>query len=465
MSFIRQQPSDRAASTAAVILTATALCVFPAAAQQFTIEQALSAPFTTELIAAPAKARVAWEANIEGRRNLWVAEPASSGKGYTSRPVTHYTEDDGQEINTPEWTPDGSAIVYVHGSNAQGEGHPVPNPAWSPKGALQQIYVVGADGGEPRLLAEGHSPAVSPDGNTVAYVLKGQLWSIALGDSAARPQQLLQTRGTVETLRWAPDGAHLAFVSSRDDHSFIAVYTVASSSVTYLDPSTDLDEGPAWSPDSREIAYLRVPPDKNALLFVAHRTALPWSIRVADVASGKGREIFRATEGQGSAYRETDSLDQLHWTAGNQIVFPWELNGWLHLYAVAAGGGTAKELTPGANFEVEHVSLSVDRKTLVLDSNENDIDRRHIWQIAFSANGADGQARSVTSGEGIETQPVVASDGTVAVLRSDVRVPIRPAAVSGSSLVDLAPQAIPADFPSAKFVVPAAGHLLRRRWS
>ena len=82
----------------------------------FTIEQALSAPFTQELVAAPAKDRLAWVANIGGRRNLWVAEPAAHGAEYTSRQVTHYTEDDGQEMSAPEWTPDAASIVYVRGT-------------------------------------------------------------------------------------------------------------------------------------------------------------------------------------------------------------------------------------------------------------------------------------------------------------------------------------------------------------
>jgi dipeptidyl aminopeptidase/acylaminoacyl peptidase len=425
----------------------------PAHQKSFTIEQALSAPFTTQLIAAPAKGRVAWEANIDGRRNLWVAEPAPGGKGYVSRPITHYTEDDGQEINNAAWTPDAASIVYVRGDSVQGETHPVPNPAWFPKGAQQQLWIVSANGGEPRLLGEGHTPAISPNGKTAAYILKSQLWSIRLDDPVAKPQQLLQTRGSVKQLRWSPDGARVAFVSDRDDHSFIAVYTVASGAVAYLDPSTDLDTNPTWSPDSTRIAFLRIPPDKDALLFVAHRTALPWSIRVADVATGKGHEILHAAEGQGSAYRETDSLEQLHWTFGDRIVFPWERDGWLHLYAVPVVGGEAAPLTPG-NFEIEHVSLSEDRKTLVFDSNQNDIDRRHIWRVLFDANGATN-SEAVTSGEGIETQPVVSSDNsTIAVLRSDVRLPIRAGVVSGSNLVDLAPQAIPADFAGAKFVAP-----------
>jgi dipeptidyl aminopeptidase/acylaminoacyl peptidase len=60
----------------------------------------------------------------------------------------------------------------------------------------------------------------------------------------------------------------------------------------------------------------------------------------------------------------------------------------------------------------------------------------------------------LTTGEGIETQPVTASDGAIAVLRSDTRLPIRAAVITAGKLADLAPQAIPADFPSAKFVEP-----------
>jgi dipeptidyl aminopeptidase/acylaminoacyl peptidase len=458
MSSLRLRCLGFRLSSPGAFLLSTALSFFAhplfAQAKSFTIEQALSAPFTSDLTAAPAKGRLAWEANIDGRRNLWVATPAADGKSYDSRQITRYTEDDGQELNSVQWTPDAASILYVRGSNAQSEGHPVPNPAGFPKGAQQQLWIVSINGGTPRLLCEGHAPAVSPDGKSAAYVLKGQLWSIRLDDANAKPQQLLLTRGSARGLRWSPDGTRLAFVSDRDDHSFIAVYTVSTGAITYLDPSTDLDRDPVWSPDSTRIAFLRIPPDKDALLFVAHRTALPWSIRIADVASGKGHEIFRAAEGPGSAYHETDSQDQLHWTVGDRIVFPWERDGWAHLYAVPAAGGEATLLTPG-EFEVEHLSLSADRKTIVFDSNQNDIDRRHISRIDFAANGSNSGSLPITSGDGIETHPVVASDGaTIAVLRSDARIPIRAAVVASGHLFDLAPQAIPADFPSAKFVTP-----------
>lgn len=420
----------------------------------FTIEQALSAPFTSHLRAAPSKSRLSWVANIDGRRNIWVANLGSGKAGYLSHQITHYADDDGQELSAPEWSPDAESIVYVRGEGTRGESHPVPNPAWFPNGAQQQIWIVNLDGKEPRLLADGAAPAISPDGKTVAYLLKGQIWIISLQKSGAKPEQLLQTRGSAENLRWSPDGSKLAFVSSRGDHSFIAVYSFSSSSITYLDPSTDQDQDPVWSADSSRIAFVRIPTEKDSLFFIPHRTAYPWSIRVAEVGSSKGHEIWRAAEGSGSAFRETDSVDQLHWTSGDRIVFPWEQDGWLHLYAVPVSGGTAAPLTTG-NFEVEHVNLSTDRKTLVFDSNQNDIDRRHVWEVEFSSDKAPGSPREISSGEGIETQPVIASDqSTVAVLRSDAQLPIRAAIVQEGKLVDLAPQAIPSGFPGTRFVTP-----------
>jgi dipeptidyl aminopeptidase/acylaminoacyl peptidase len=441
----------------AVFLVSIILAVQAVGAQSspaFTIEQALSAPFTEHLSAAPVGGKIAWVANIGGRRNIWVAEPNAGRTGYRSRQLTQYADDDGQELSEPQWTPDAATIVYVRGASAQGETHPVPNPAWFPQGAHQQIWAVNANGGQPRLIADGQTPAIAPDGKRLVYLSKGQIWTATLDGQGQKPEQLLQLRGSVDRLRWSPDGAHIAFVSNRDDHSFIAVYTLAQKSITFLEPSTDFDIAFAWSPDSRHIALLRIPSVRDAILFEAHRTGPPWSIRIAEIATGKGREIWRAAEGAGSVYRGTDSEDQLHWMAGDGIVFPWEHDGWLHFYAVPVAGGTASPLTPG-DFEVEHASSSGDRRMLVFDSNQGDIDRRHVWKLAFADDGSTGSLQAATSGEGIETQPVVASDNkTIAVLRSDTQIPMRVSMVNDGKLVDLAPQAIPSGFPGSRFVAP-----------
>ena len=424
------------------------VCLLPAtlAAESFTLQQVMSAPFSSSLQASPQGARFLWIANQEGRRNLWIAE--GHGGTFAAHRVTNYDADDGQEIGDVSWTPDGEQIVFVRGGDFEFPAKPAPNPALLPQGVEQDIWIVSIRGGEPRKLAEGRKPFVSPDGATLAFLSKDQVWTIDLRDSAARAAQLSHARGSLGSLAWSPDGKSLAFTSKRGDHGFVGVFSCAEKSLRYLDPSTEIDGAPVWSPDSRRIAFVRTPPDGPDIDFKPHRAAPPWSIRVADAASGEAHEIWRAKEGQGSVFKEIVSDHQLFWSAGDHIAFPWEGDGWLHLYSVPAAGGSAVPLTPG-DFEVEHVCG--DRRSIVYSSNQNDIDSRHIWQVSVDG----GTARQLTQGEGIEVSPALGADGTLAVLHSDAHLPMRPAVVSGNGAIrDLAPQLIPADFPAARLVTP-----------
>jgi dipeptidyl aminopeptidase/acylaminoacyl peptidase len=130
-------------------------------------------------------------------------------------------------------------------------------------------------------------------------------------------------------------------------------------------------------------------------------------------------------------------------------VFPWERDGWTHLYAVSIDGGKPALLTPG-EFEVEHVTGTVDRRSIVYSSNQGDIDRRHLWSVPASG----GSPEALTSGTGIECYPAVAGDGTVAFLRADAKLPMRPAVRVGGEIRDLNPQGVPSEFPSARMVTP-----------
>jgi dipeptidyl aminopeptidase/acylaminoacyl peptidase len=438
----------------AVIVSCAVTFSLPAAlsAQSFTLQQVLSAPFNSDLSASPAGKRFVWVANQEGKRNLWLAE-ANAGS-YASHALTHYDADDGQDIGDVAWTPDAESVVYVRGGDLEFPGSAAPNPALIPQGVEQDIWIVPIHSthpdSAPRKIAEGRAPAVAPDGRTLAYVLKDQIWTIPLRDANAKPAQLFVGRGKFDSLRWSPDGKLLAFVSDRGDHSFVGVFDLASQTLRYLDPQTEVDSDPAWSPDSAHLAFLRVPPDVSGLDFKPRRTAVPWSVCVADVQTGTAREIFHAHDGQGSAFHGISAKNQIFWGDGSHIVFPWEADGWLHLYSVSADGSSTALLTPGS-FEVEHAALSPDRKTIVYSSNQDDIDRRHVWEVSV----AGGAVKALTHGEGIEVYPAVASDGTVAVLRSDAHIPIRPAVVSASGeLHDVAPQLIPDTFPAAQLIVP-----------
>ncbi len=389
----------------------------------FTIERVLGAPFPSDLVTASGK--VAWVSNLRGVRNVMVAEPPQ----YRPRALTSYTADDGQELAQLRWTPDAGALVFTRGGEL--------NPTHDPKGVEEAVWLVTTNGAPPRKLGEGASPAVSPKGDRVAFLRGGQVWLAPL-DGASPAARAFETRGTCSRPVWSPDGSKIATSVSRGDHSYIAVFDGA---LRFLDAGTDHDLYPAWSPDSRAVAFVRVPSDGLRAVRQARRSGEPWSIRLADAATGSARELFRAREGRGSVYREVVSDSQLLWTSDSRLVFPWEADGWTHLYSIAPAGGAATLLTPG-EFEVEDVSLTADRRDIVYSSNQGDIDRRHLWKLTGDA------PTQLTSGEGIECKPA----GDLAFLRADARRPLHPAVRVGNEIRDL--ESPPSDFPLQRMVKP-----------
>ena len=386
----------------------------------FTVDQVLSAPFPSDLTTSAGK--VAWVSNLRGVRNVMVAEPPQ----YRPRAVTAYTADDGLELTQLRWTPD--ALVFTRGGELNPTNHPNPPE--------QAIWLAPLNSTAPRKIADGHTPAVSPQGDRVAFLRNGQLWTAAL-DGKTPPARAFDTRGTVGRPVWSPDAARIAVSIARGDHAFIAVYDFDT--LRFLDPSTDTDLHPAWSPDSRSVAFIRIPSTGFRAVREARRAAEPWSIRLAPIDGSPARELWRAREGRGSVLREVVSDSQLLWTADNRIVFPWEGDGWTHLYAIPSAGGPATLLTPG-NYEVEDVSQTADRRDIVYSSNQNDIDRRHLWKL--------GSTTPLTTGEGIECKPA----GDLAFLRADAQRPMRPAVKIGNEIRDL--ESPPPDFPLARMVKP-----------
>ena len=435
-------------ATAVRVNATLILCALGATAahaqQGFSIQQVMSSPFPAGMVASSQHDLLAWVQNAEGVRNIWV----SSGPGHDGRQLTTYTEDDGQEITNLEFTPDGQALVFVRGGAPNGRGE-IPNPTSAPEWAKREIWTVTVAGGDPRQLTEGTAPAVSPGGDRVTFLKSGQVWSVALSGEADA-EQMFTVRGVAGSLRWSPVGDRLAFVSTRGDHSFVGIYDPAQEEVAYVSPSVDRDRNPVWSPDGTRIAFTRQPNERQRLPFMPRRSAHPWSILVADATTRQARTLWTARQGVGSAFHGIAGSDQILWGSGDRLVFPWEREGWTLLYSIATSGGDPALLTPG-EFEVEHVTLTADRRAVIYSSNQAHIDRRGIWRVPVSG----GRATPITETAELAWAPVVTGRETIGFMRSDTR---SPAAAFVRTPADdphpLAAQSLPPDFPTNLLVEP-----------
>src|SRR5690606_6520568 len=425
-------------------------------AQQFTLEAVTSYPFPSELATSASGSRIAVAINEQGRRNLYVAE----GPAFELRKLTRYDDDLGDEITGVQLSADGQWIVYVKGGDHGGNNASTPrNPASLPVATSVQVWSIPFAGGDPVLLADGDSPAISPVGNRVAFIRQGQVWVSPI-DGSAKAEQLFYARGSNGSLQWSPDGTALAFVSSRGSHSLVGIFRNAQTPIQWIAPAFARDGSPRWSPNGERIAFIRRDAWGGAPDSLLNPVINPWAIWTANVDDGMATPLWNAPRTPQGAVPTTHGGTNLHWVGKDRLAFISYHDGWPHLYSIPYTGGEALRLTPG-DFMVEHVKPSPDGKWLLASANtgpdSDDIDRRHL--IAVPVDKAD--MRVITPGQGIETFPHITGDGNHLIFLSATATrPSVPAVLpwpSGSgdgNIRLLGDHLIPVELKNAPLVIP-----------
>jgi len=413
--------------------------------QSFTMEQVGKFSFPSELTSSPVGEKIAWAMNEQGKRNIYFAE----GPTFSPEKLTDFNTDDGQEISSLQFTPDGKWLVFVRGGDhGGGNASSTVNAENLPEFPKVEIWKINLSSGKSEPITEGDDPFVGYPAQ-VGYLKNGQIWKISL-DNSQKSSQLFEVKGRVNSAQYSPDGSKLLFVSNRGSHSLVGVYKDESTSIKWIAPSFHRDSNPQWSADGKQVAFVRTQGGRGAAVSLLKPTHTPWEIWLANAESGEAKKLWKAPETLPGSY----SSAFLSFSADGNLVFQSYEDGWQHLYSMDVNSGMTTLLTPG-EFMVEQIKISADKTKLTFSANtgttSGDIDRRHIGVITI----ADGRLAWETSGEGIEAYPVwIGDDGKMAYFSATAQRSHLIAIKEGASTKLLQEDIIPNDFPQNSLVIP-----------
>ncbi|HTR46851.1 MAG TPA: S9 family peptidase [Verrucomicrobiae bacterium] len=244
-------------------------------------------------------------------------------------------------------------------------------------------------------------PQISPDGQWVAYAvatpdydanhLTRDIWIVSISGGDARQ---LTHDGKSDRPRWSPDGKRVAVLSSRDGEAQVYAVPVAGGEPARVTSLSTGADNQLWSPDGKWIAFVSaVYPD------------------CADDACNSARDA--AAEKSKVKAHVAEKLLYRHWNA-------WSDGRRSHLFVVAAEGGAARDLTPGADYDVppfslgdpEAISFSPDSAELAFTANtDKDEATSTNGDVFLVPVGGAAAPKRITTNPGNDWGPIYSPDG------------------------------------------------------
>ncbi len=245
------------------------------------------------------------------------------------------------------------------------------------------------------------SVALSPDGRRIAYTITmrdrpgrpyGQLWIMDL--ATGKSVQVGREREAAGSPLWSPDGSWLAFLGSRGENHGLLVARSDGTQITFLAPLSgtnsplpDKGQTAAWSPDSRQLAFISSTPDERA----KDASGDPMVIT---------RYLYKPDAGEGMT-RFND-------------------NQRLHIFAVDIATKHVRQLTRG-NYDEHSIDWSPDGREILFVSNREPNQDEFFNYDVFALNTADNSIRRLTATESSEYAPLWSPDGKEVVYRGTKR--------------------------------------------
>lgn len=296
--------------------------------------------------------------------------------------------------------------------------------------------------------------AVSPDGKTIAFTYKGDIYTVPVTGGAAH--RLTTDPAYDTTPMWSPDGSTIAFVSNRMGSNDIFTVAAAGGTPRRVTTHSGAETLRAWLDDSTLVFRADVPVSEMGLNNAFFRQSytvsttpgsrpalyLPLDISAADI-NAAGELLFEDCKSYENSWRKhevSSGTSDIHlykdgtfrrlttfggsdhnpvWLGNDGKRYAWlsEEDGTLNVYSSNIDGTGKKQLTHFSGTPVRHLSASADGNVLAfsydgeiyaltpgaeprkvtVDIATDDFDADHIRRYVTS--GADNMAVSPTGEE------------------------------------------------------------------
>ena len=202
--------------------------------------------------------------------------------------------------------------------------------------------------------------ALSPDGRKVAFVTRGEIFAASARDGG-NAMRVTKSLARESEIVWAPDSRRIVYVSEREGIPHLFLFDFTSNTETQLTREARGDTSPRFSPDGKQLAFVR--DDKE--------------VRIMDLATKQDRLLASGYLGVGYGNHAQDAVV---WSPDNKWIAYLGLStrSFRNVYIVPVAGGESRAVSAIPNANTGTLLWSPDGTFIVFNTSQRTEDTQVV---------------------------------------------------------------------------------------